>query len=414
MPQQIEPTERGQSIILVAIAMLALVIFAGVAVDISHAYVQRRTAQNAADGAALAGARDLTRQRNLYGKHIDVKGKPGEVKAAMNDFGERNGIADSDGVPANEVNAFIAGTWLDQDQNVIGPIVIKPGIKIPLNAYGVWATATITANTFFGGIIGLDGLTLNAEAAVTIAAPACGVSCVVPISTRWYTDPQYMVETESLIYPTSPENLWGAEGTLPLGFTCYNIWNGMGPGNFGWLNWTEQDIYCDPFDDCGEQCLAYHLDPDRCIGFVAINDWVAGGPGTVNGQAVRDQLDKWIGDFENAPKQFTVPVYNDINYEGGCNAAYLVAGFARMQLLGYQLSQGVGAPVRYDPWFAGGWESVCNECINIGVPPDIDPCADAPNNGERLTAVFFEFIDQAALPGDCDIYGTVSTPRMTR
>ena len=64
MEENNERRQHGQSIVLVAVALVALVIFAAIAVDVANTYVHRRTAQNAADAAALAGARDLGRQLN--------------------------------------------------------------------------------------------------------------------------------------------------------------------------------------------------------------------------------------------------------------------------------------------------------------------------------------------------------------
>jgi len=47
---------RGQSIILVAVVIMALFVFVAITVDMSRAYYMRRQMQNAADAAALAGA----------------------------------------------------------------------------------------------------------------------------------------------------------------------------------------------------------------------------------------------------------------------------------------------------------------------------------------------------------------------
>src|SRR5215210_5473266 len=60
MPRTIHPRAglkpaRGQAMVLIALCMLALVAFVGLAVDGGSLYLQRRTAQNAADGASLAG-----------------------------------------------------------------------------------------------------------------------------------------------------------------------------------------------------------------------------------------------------------------------------------------------------------------------------------------------------------------------
>jgi Flp pilus assembly protein TadG len=48
--------QRGQALILITFAMIALIAMVGLAVDGSMAFSDRRHAQNAADTAALAGA----------------------------------------------------------------------------------------------------------------------------------------------------------------------------------------------------------------------------------------------------------------------------------------------------------------------------------------------------------------------
>src|ERR1700737_3416674 len=51
--------ERGAILIHVALALLALLAFSAVIVDYGVMWVSRRQAQNAADAAAMAGARSL-------------------------------------------------------------------------------------------------------------------------------------------------------------------------------------------------------------------------------------------------------------------------------------------------------------------------------------------------------------------
>ena len=72
--------ESGQSLVLVAAALVALVLFVAITVDVSSAYYNRRTAQNAADGAALAGASRLATQINNRTK-LD-----GQIQIDMNDL----------------------------------------------------------------------------------------------------------------------------------------------------------------------------------------------------------------------------------------------------------------------------------------------------------------------------------------
>jgi Flp pilus assembly protein TadG len=51
---------KGQIIIMVAVLVVSLMAMVGLAVDMGYAFAQRRTVQNAADAAALAGAHVLT------------------------------------------------------------------------------------------------------------------------------------------------------------------------------------------------------------------------------------------------------------------------------------------------------------------------------------------------------------------
>ena len=51
--------ERGMVAVTMAILLVALLSFAALAVDLSSLFLVRNELQNAADGGALAGARDL-------------------------------------------------------------------------------------------------------------------------------------------------------------------------------------------------------------------------------------------------------------------------------------------------------------------------------------------------------------------
>src|SRR6266705_4315005 len=51
------PAERGQTIVLVAVALVSLLGMAALAIDVTTLYVARGELQRAADAAALAGAK---------------------------------------------------------------------------------------------------------------------------------------------------------------------------------------------------------------------------------------------------------------------------------------------------------------------------------------------------------------------
>ncbi len=354
-----EDEDRGQSAVLVAISMLVLVIFAAISVDVSSAYLGRRTAQNAADGAALAAARQLAYQYNV-GVYNDSA-----IKMELNDFAERNGVEDTGGVLADSDNRNVVGIYLDEHQAPISGGIIGSG-SVPANAIGVEATVYITTPAFFGGIMGRSGYPVQAQAAVLLDI-ACGADCIVPIATH--------------------------ADTITATGSCFNIFNGVGPGNFGWLNWSSQGIHCHQ-DDCSTKCLEENLAPGTCrSGFIRYGEWVAGSPGDKNSGLVREQLDYYI----DTPQEFTVIVWDTTRDAGGCNQEYRAVGFARMQLLGYQLAQGKGN--------AYGHNGV--GCTPMGLEPGEDP-----NDGVRLTATFLGWAGGEG--GNCRAIGTLRAPSLKR
>lgn len=50
---------KGQTLVIVALALFALIALVALAIDGGNLMAERRRMQNAADAAALAGARDL-------------------------------------------------------------------------------------------------------------------------------------------------------------------------------------------------------------------------------------------------------------------------------------------------------------------------------------------------------------------
>src|ERR671912_1529724 len=61
------PNERGQILVLFAGAAVALLIVAAIAFDVGSMYLERRDQQNAADAAALAGARYVNGAADFHG-----------------------------------------------------------------------------------------------------------------------------------------------------------------------------------------------------------------------------------------------------------------------------------------------------------------------------------------------------------
>lgn len=119
--------EEGASLVYVTLILLVLFGFAGLAVDGSNAYFQRRRLQTAADAAALAGARSLAlaQNRTQIGNEID------------NVAVDNNGASDASWTPVNSNT-------------------------------GVTVEATEDIETFFARAIGINSLAVSASATADI------------------------------------------------------------------------------------------------------------------------------------------------------------------------------------------------------------------------------------------------------
>jgi len=426
MNEKISANQRGQSLVLVAAAMVVLVGFVALAVDLGNAYYARRTAQNGADGAALAGVSVMATGINKNNPKLDDN-----VKDAMDKFAEDNGIAyvayiNADG---DETNGNVEGWYVDMNGDRLPDVpMIGEDDKddVPEGAYGVEAITHITATAFFGGIFGAKGYPIQARA-VSLLKQACGAECVVPIATH-------------------KDTLFDEFGVERTG-VCFNIWNEAedgAPGSFGWVNWNWQWLACNdpsesrpcpdmaPTDGCSTPALAWNLDPYRCaVGFIQTDDWVSAGVGIMNSDTqVQCYLDYYLGIPRDVldcgwtspdPNSFTVIVYDGDNGGTGCGNPstlwdppaspdgmhYRVAGFAQMQILGYELSQGAGVTEQID------------NPEDFGLPSDFDPMVDCESpfgvgEGNRITALFIEFVTDFSSSSSCyDPLGTLlASPKL--
>jgi hypothetical protein len=228
MKKNTDRQEEGQSIILIAFAIIILMIFAVIAVDLAYGYVHRRGDQNAADAASLAGARELADIFNENDGSIPPGYLADSIKIAMNDLAERNGIEDTTGAPGDVANENVTGYFLNSSGSRItgqdgNPITINEGGYVDPNARGVEAIAQSVAPSFFGGIVGLDGLPIQADAAVVFEGDVCQMTCIAPIATLTMT------------FQTDDNG---------DGFPCYNIWDG-----------SRQTGASGGTDPCAGQCL---------------------------------------------------------------------------------------------------------------------------------------------------------------
>jgi Flp pilus assembly protein TadG len=136
---------KGQALILIAIAMAVLIGMTALAVDGGSAYVDRRSAQNAADTAALAAG------------FATASNNPNWRQAALNSAaqnGYANGSANVEVYKCNETGASCG-----QYQG---------------NAEYIQVIITSTRSTFFGGLFGQNQITNRVQAIVRARAAQQG------------------------------------------------------------------------------------------------------------------------------------------------------------------------------------------------------------------------------------------------
>lgn len=139
---------RGQVLVMFALFLTGLISMLGMATDLGYAFSERRGAQNAADAAALAGARMVVKKQ-----------------AAMT---EATNAADSNEMNAGSNITMSSCTYVHQNaDSSITNLGTSCSAAPPATANGVRAAVTETHNTFF--MRALPGTTLDT---VTISTNA--------------------------------------------------------------------------------------------------------------------------------------------------------------------------------------------------------------------------------------------------
>jgi len=164
--------ERGQALIVLAFALLALAAFAGLAIDGGRLYAQRRQTQNAADAAAMAGAGTLA---EFISKCASADAaNDNRVAAAIVDMARLNGIDHFS--PDGELEAW----YVDADFQPVGRVGWATGI--PYSATGIKTSLTYSDTATFMRVVGRTHLVVTAEALAMIGPVVQANSGILPIA----------------------------------------------------------------------------------------------------------------------------------------------------------------------------------------------------------------------------------------
>lgn len=212
MNQQVPRGERGQALVTVTIALLVLLLFAALAVDVGQMYTQRRHMQNAADAGALAGARQM------------CLGETDTITSTAESYAQGNG---------------------------------SPIVTSTIDSNIVIVTATIPVTSFLAQLIGIHTTPVHAvaRAACGEATRGCGIFPLTIDAENYAAVPcgQKFVLFEESNFSTEP----GLCDNCDCGTEYYYSGNmQIGPGDRGWLRLpdpSDTGNYPDP-NSCGSNC----------------------------------------------------------------------------------------------------------------------------------------------------------------
>jgi len=281
--------ERGQVLVIVAIAMVTLVAMVGIVIDGGYAWGKQRDTQNGADAIAKAGAVKLA--ENLAGK--SPANTDNDVLTAVTDTMTANVVGlpgayytDFDGNLITSSGAPATGT---------GDAALVGGGFIPPNAGGVQAITDQTFDTFLARVIGITQFTTRATATaragyLTSVCEADAGCIILPITVPvtvlgcdGSNNPAPLTDSDGdkILWPAPSDVL-----TVPL---CKN-----GPGNVGWLDWTPTAG--------GTSELIDAIETPSNIGLKWPGWYYITSTGNVNSKGVEDALNLYKGQVVLIPQ----------------------------------------------------------------------------------------------------------------
>jgi Flp pilus assembly protein TadG len=161
----IKRDERGTTIVLAALSLIALLGLTGIVIDGGRAYSDHRQAQNAADSAALAGANAL----NTY--LTDATKTAPSIWTAVQSSASTNSTTNTP-----------TCVYVDSSGTVLNPgtqCSAYSGRTVPANASGVEVRASDTQKSDFIQVLGISTFTAAGTAQAQVQALAAGRSPIM-------------------------------------------------------------------------------------------------------------------------------------------------------------------------------------------------------------------------------------------
>jgi hypothetical protein len=165
--------EAGQALISTALALVALMGFAGLAIDMGVLRHDKRLQQTAADAAAIAGANNLAYSGS------------GGVTAGAQDASTRNGFRDNGGGLVSNCAGAAVGSICVEVNNPpkTGPHASDSSPNCPpAPSCYVEALVAVVQPTYFMKVLSINSETITARAVATNLGSATGNGCLYTLS----------------------------------------------------------------------------------------------------------------------------------------------------------------------------------------------------------------------------------------
>jgi hypothetical protein len=332
--------ENGQVAIIVAFALVALLVFAILAIDGGNAYSARRNAQNAADAAAMAGARQIILECN--------KGAGADENAIL--------VQTQSMALANAPGATVKAYFIKPDGSLynsqVGAVGGVPCGCTANRAVGVRAIVDTSTQSFLAGLIGQSSLKVQGQANARFGQVAQPGTGVYPLTRR-----NVPIEFGQLITLRILDNADEA------------------PGAFGWLTWDGTNnvpTLAESLEPPGNSATKYYnigTPEDNWTAIpsdhqLAVGKWTQSAPGNKNSSQVRGQLDDHFMPGANPRHIMILPLYDAVVGQGS-HVNYRVASFAAFWLEDYDFTgQDKSATGKFIKWVTNGDWAQGVSCAN--------------------------------------------------
>ncbi len=298
-------SHKGQVLVVVALALVALVGITALAVDGGSLYAERRKMQNAADAGALAGARVMCFEQGATNTQITSEAR--QYAVTLN-------------------GADQASVSIDKTELTVSVAVTK------------------TANTFFAGAIGIRTAVIVADATAK-CNQAVTSGNIWPLAIK--NDAYNAVPCDEAFYafvskkddeedPTIDCEECDCTELLPPHGTVYPL----GSGDRGWLRlFDPPDPYPDPCGNhnCGANEMRCWLENGH-PGPVSVGDCLSGKPGVVS--SAESTVNGEAGNIYNLVLFDRLCTSGDPETLGTCpGTPYHVAGFGCVEIVGWVKGQ---------------------------------------------------------------------------